>query len=137
METSLASRLSGLLYGNILHRDSDDAGYKFHFETLQEDRAALFTLVIKFFVSDEFIEKFVVNQTPNELVRNLLNCFFGAETVKPMDVSAWRGRLIHEGLDAVITALIADPRFIDKHGPTGVPRYLERSKATVQRRGAN
>ncbi len=127
MESTLASRLSGLLYGNILHRNSDDAGFKFCFEALQEDRAPLTALVVKFFVSDEFVEKFVVNQTPNELVRNLLDSFFGPGVVKPGDVSVWRAKLVHEGLDAVINGLISDSRFAEKHGPTGVPRYAERA----------
>jgi len=137
VEESLASRLSGLLYGNILHRNSDDEGYRFHFETLQKDRAALVTLVVKFFVSEEFVEKFVVNQTPNELVRNLLNSFFGPDVVTPLDVSTWRDRLVHKGFDAVVTGLINEPRFIDKHGPTGVPRYTERRAGAPQRPGAN
>jgi len=132
MEFTLASRLSGLLYGNILHRNSDDAGFKFCFETLQEDRAPLTALVVKFFVSEEFVEKFVVNQTPNELVRNLLDSFFGAGIVNPVDVSMWRTRLVHEGFDEVISGLISDSRFADKHGPTGVPRYTERTATALQ-----
>jgi len=137
VESTLASRLSGLLYGNILHRNSDDVGFKFCFETLQEDRAPLTSLVIKFFVSDEFVEKFVVNQTPNELIRNLLDSFFGAGVVKPTDVSMWRAKLVHEGLDAVIKGLINDSRFADKHGPTGVPRYTERAAGSSPHLGIN
>jgi hypothetical protein len=88
--------------------------------------------VVKFFVSDEFVEKFVANQTPNELVRNLLNSFFGAGVVKPLDVSIWRMRLIREGFDEVIKGLISDSRFADKHGPTGIPRYTERAATGLQ-----
>jgi len=132
LEESLASRLSGLLYGNILHRNSDDVGFKFCFEALQEDRAPLKGLVFKFFVSEEFVEKFVVNQTPNELVRNLLDSFFSAGVVSAVDASMWRAKLVHEGFDAVITGLIGDPRFADKHGNTGIPRYTERVAVAVQ-----
>jgi hypothetical protein len=62
----------------------------------------------------------------------LLNSFFGAGVVKAADIATWRSRLIHEGFDEVIKGLINDPRFADKHGPTGIPRYTERAATGLQ-----
>jgi hypothetical protein len=37
-------------------------------------------------------------------------------------------RLIRQGLPAVITNLVNDPRFFDRHGNLGVPRYAENAE---------
>jgi len=102
---------------------------------LVEERIPLSTLITKFFSSDEFAEKFVVNQTPNELIHNLLLSFFGTQPTATRDRGAWRSRLVHEGLDATIAALVADARFNDKHGMTGVPRYIENATQPARARG--
>jgi hypothetical protein len=41
MDTALASELSGLLYGNILHRNSDDDGFDYHFRMLKDEKFTL------------------------------------------------------------------------------------------------
>jgi hypothetical protein len=131
MEDALASRLSGLLYGNILHRDSDDDGFDYHFGLLKNNEIGLNDLIVKFFTSDEFIEKFVVNQTPNELVTNLLRSFFGPLGFKDADHSALRKTLVHAGLDEIIRKLVQDNRFAKAHSANGVPRYVEQSSVRL------
>jgi len=131
MDSALASKLSGLLYGNILHRNSDDTGFDYHYRMLKDDKFTLNDLIIKFFTSDEFTEKFVVNQTPNELVTNLLRSFFGPAGFKDQDHANLRRTLVHEGLDEVIRQLVHDKRFAKTHSANGIPRYVERSSVQL------
>jgi hypothetical protein len=74
MNYNAAQKLSGLLYGNILHRNADIDGYEFYTKNLLDDSIPLKDIVFEFYTCEEFCQKFVVNQTPNQLSRNLLTC---------------------------------------------------------------
>lgn len=58
-------------------------------------------------------------------MRNLLASFFSEDTVTLDDVGSAVARLINEGLPVLIDDLMEDPRYFDRHGHHGVPRYLE------------
>jgi hypothetical protein len=118
-----AVQITGMLYGNILHRDADQAGFDHYYALFTSGRANLKTVILEFFRSEEFSEKFVVNETPNQLAANLAHSFFRPDAVGSRDVARIRGRLIQEGLPACIAALLEDPRFRARHGARGVPRY--------------
>jgi hypothetical protein len=125
MNYNAAQKLAGLLYGNILHRNADADGYNFYMKSLSDDITPLKDIIAGFFTSEEFCQKFVVNQTPNELSRNLLASFFNLPDISATDVKSVVDSLIRQGLPAVITDLVNDPRFFDRHGNLGVPRYAE------------
>lgn len=131
MEYDLAYRLTGALYGNILNRDSDELGFNFYLEQLQTDQAPLKTVIYKFFISDEFCEKFVVNQTPNELSKYLLISFFKQQAPDLREVNRIAKLIITEGLGHAIKTLINDPQFYDGHGDFGIPEYREVDVAEV------
>jgi len=128
MNFNAAQKLAGLLYGNILHRNADPEGFDFYVRGLSEDTLALKDVVVEFYTSEEFCQKFVVNQTPNELARNLLASFFSVSDVALTDVKSVVDSLIRQGLPAVIADLVNDPRFFDRHGNLGVPRYAENAE---------
>jgi Domain of unknown function (DUF4214) len=128
MNYTAAQKLAGLLYGNILHRNADADGYDFYVKTLNDDIVSLKDLIIEFYTSEEFCQKFVVNQTPNELSRNLLASFYNGPDISANDVKSVVDSLIRQGLPAVITDLVNDPRFFDRHGNLGVPRYAENAQ---------
>jgi hypothetical protein len=129
MDHSLAERLTGLLYGNILRRNADEAGFRHYALALAGGEARLKDVVFQFFTSDEFIETFVVNQTPSELAANLLACFFSPLMVTASDLTARRSDIVQQGLGAAIRRMMDDPRYEDCHGPYGVPAYVENAIA--------
>jgi hypothetical protein len=131
MNFNAAQKLAGLLYGNILHRNADPEGFDFYTRGLNEDSLFLKDLIGEFYTSEEFCRKFVVNQTPNELARNLLASFFSVSDIALTDVRSVVDRLIRQGLPAVIADLVNDPRFFDRHGNLGVPRYAENAEIFV------
>jgi hypothetical protein len=118
-----AVQITGVLYGNILHRDADQLGFDHYYTLLTSGRTNLKAVILEFFRSEEFAEKFVVNETPNQLAANLASCFFRPDAVGSRDIATIRGKLIQEGLPACIAALLEDPRFRARHGAQGVPRY--------------
>jgi hypothetical protein len=128
MNFNAAQKLAGLLYGNILHRNADPEGFEFYTRGLNEDSLSLKDIIDEFYTSEEFCRKFVVNQTPNELARNLLASFFSVSDITLTDVRSVVDRLIRQGLPAVIADLVNDPRFFDRHGNLGVPRYAENAE---------
>jgi hypothetical protein len=125
MDHALAERLTGLLYGNILRRNADEAGFRHYALVLAREETSLKEAVFEFFTSEEFVETFVVNQTPSELAANLLACFFTPLMVTPSDLAARRGDIVRLGLGPAIRRMMDDPRYDDRHGPYGVPAYVE------------
>jgi hypothetical protein len=128
MNYNAAQKLAGMLYGNILHRNADADGYDFYVKNLSDDTLPLNDIIVEFYTCEEFCRKFVVNQTPNELSRNLLASFFNLSDITLTDVKTITDSLIRQGLPAVITDLVHDPRFFDRHGNLGVPRYAENAQ---------
>jgi hypothetical protein len=128
MNYNAAQKLSGLLYGNILHRNADADGYEFYVKNLLDDTNSLSDIIVEFYTCEEFCQKFVVNQTPNELSRNLLASFYNISDIALTDVKIVTDSLIRQGLPAVVTDLVNDPRFFDRHGNLGVPRYAENAQ---------
>ncbi len=126
MDGKEANTITGLLYGNLLHRDADKEGFTYYYNALTSKKMTLKKAIYEFICSDEFLEKFIVNQSPNELAKHMLNSLFGSRSVKAGEQKKIAQDLIRRGVPAVIDQLIADVRFDDQHGEFGVPKYVER-----------
>jgi len=126
MDGKEANTITGLLYGNLLQRDADKDGFSYYYGALTSKKMTLKKAVCEFLCSNEFMEKFIVNQTPNELAKHLLNCLFGARSVKAGEQKGVSQELIRRGFPSVVEQLIADVRFENQHGEFGVPKYVER-----------
>lgn len=120
-----AVRITGMLYGNILHRNADDAGFNYYFNELLTDSMTTKDAIKDFFCSGEFIETFVVNQTPNELARNLLGSLYNPSASTDQEVKSLALDLVRTDFQSVVLGLIEDVRFFDRNGLAGVPRYVE------------
>jgi len=133
MDYNLAARLAGRLFGDILYRDADKAGFAHYLDALSTDQLSLDDAIREFYTSDEFVREFVLNETPNELARKLICTFL--DTADPSvrsaeSISAVLNQLVHSGLDSVIRSLIQDPRFRDHYGFSTVPRYVTKHDFT-------
>jgi len=116
--------MAGLLYGNILFRDADNEGYDYYFKALQQGAAPVKFYVGEFFTSQEFIYKFVINETPNQLVRNLICTFFSQKVAAADWVEEPLTVLIDKGYKQLIQYFISDKRYDDRHGSQSIPRYV-------------
>ena len=97
-----ASRIAGLLYGNVLHRNADPEGYNHYYNVILNNEQALSELIYNFYTCDEFVSSFVVSETPNELARNLLSTFFDVELAEINWVAEPLELLVKHGLPAAI-----------------------------------
>lgn len=66
-----AAEKAGLLYGSLLGRIADKAGYDFIVDQLNTGKVSVKNIVTTMLTSDEFREKFIMNNTPNETARAL------------------------------------------------------------------
>jgi hypothetical protein len=119
-----AARMAGQLYGNILFRDADSGGYDYYLNALQQGSAPVKEHVREFFTSQEFIHKFVINETPNQLIRNLICTFFSQKVAAPDWVEEPLTILIDKGYKEAIRYFISDKRYDDRHGLQSIPRYV-------------
>ena len=79
--------------------------------------------ICEFFTSNEFVDKFAANQTPDQLSRRLLAGFIGSGRFTDPDVKLIRTTLIRHGIGQTVYTLMNDARFLELHGVMGVPRY--------------
>src|SRR5579875_2853196 len=97
-----ASKVAGDLYGNLLQRDSDPDGFAHALEGLTSGALTTRRLVQAICTSEEFREKHVMNQTPNELARLILTCLLHEQRPAPAHIKATAMRLVEEDWRAVI-----------------------------------
>jgi hypothetical protein len=116
-----ACRVAGELYGNIFGRDSDEIGYKFTINQLTSGYESLQEIVRRFCTSDEFREKYVMNQTPNELARRLLLRFSRRKRATPETIKALAVDLLERDWRVVIEQMINDDDYLEIYGTDRIP----------------
>lgn len=117
-----ACRIAGQLYGNLLARASDEAGFQHAVEHLTEGRP-LRRLVYEFAVSDEFREKFVMNQTANELAKRLIVRFWKNARPDPRAIKELAVDILEGDWREAISRVIEDERYTKAHGEDRVPLW--------------
>lgn len=86
MSFPLASKIAGQLYGSILQRDSDREGYDWCVENLMGGTLSVRDIVRELCKSEEYREKFLMNDTPNEVARKFRKKFFGEANPTPESI---------------------------------------------------
>ena len=93
-----ACTIAGELYGNVLARNSDDAGYKHTVNQLNSGDESVREIVRRFCTSEEFREKYIMNQTPNELAKRLLSRLGRDRRPDPQAIKVLAVSLVEKGL---------------------------------------
>jgi hypothetical protein len=115
--------VAGELYGNLLARNSDEAGYKFNVNQLVRGHESVRTIVLRFCTSEEFREKYVMNQTPNELARRFLLRFAMNKRPSPEEIKALAIALLERDWRRVIEDIIMGDGYADAYGDDRVPLW--------------
>lgn len=118
-----ASRIAGDLYGRLLQRDSDPDGFAHALDGLTNGTLTARHLVQAICISEEFREKHVMNQTPNELARLILTCLLHERRPAPARIKTLAVRLVEQDWRAVIAEAIACDAYARAYGEDGVPRW--------------
>jgi hypothetical protein len=118
-----ACRLAGELYGNILARNSDPVGFNFTVDQLNSGRESVRDVVKRFLTSEEFREKFVMNQTPNELAQKLLSQLCRKRRLSPQEIKAVAVALTERDWRGVVEELVNGASYSETHGEDHVPLW--------------
>jgi hypothetical protein len=115
--------ITGELYGNLFARNSDEPGYKYNLNQLLQGAESVRDIVIRFCASEEFCEKYVMNQTPNELARRLLLRFAMNRRPSPEEIKALAICLIERDWRSVVEEVIRSDRYTEAYGDDRVPLW--------------
>jgi hypothetical protein len=116
-----ACKSAGLLYGNLLQRDSDGDGYAYAVGVMADNDCTVRTLVREICLSEEFREKHVMNQTSNELARRLMINLLGDRRPDVRRVKLLAVQLLERDWRLVVAELIDSDLYTTAFGDDTVP----------------
>lgn len=116
-----AVSLAGILYGNILGRAADKAGFDAIVEELNSGSESVRNIVQKLMTSEEFREKFLMNNTPNELSKQLRLYLFKELRPKPEAIKEIAIALLEDDWRNVIQNMIASDAYSKAFGEEKIP----------------
>ena len=116
-----ASRIAGSLYGVLLLRNSDPEGYEWCVDQLVNGSSSVRDLVKKFCTSDEYREKHLMNQTPNEFARLLCERFWGKGKSTPENIKELAVMLLEDDWRQAVKYVIDSDHYGRLLGDDKVP----------------
>lgn len=115
--------VAGELYGSLFARNSDEDGYAYNLGQLLHGYESVRDIVIRFCTSEEFREKFVINQSPNELARRLLLRFAMIKRPSPEQIKALAIALLERDWRDVVAEVIMSDGYSEAYGDDRVPLW--------------
>jgi hypothetical protein len=119
---NMACKVAGQLYGSILQRNSDPEGFGWCVENLAAGTLSVRDIVRELCKSEEFREKFLMNDSPNEIARKLRKKLLGELNPSAEDIKETAVLLLEYDWRDVIDHLIDSYEYEQKHGNDVVPR---------------
>jgi hypothetical protein len=116
-----ACKSAGLLYGNLLMRDSDNDGYAYAVGQIMDEGFKVRSLVREICLSEEFREKHVMNQSSNELARRLMINLLGDRRPDVRRVKLLAVQLLERDWRMVVGELIDSDLYTTAFGDDVVP----------------
>ncbi len=107
----------------MLARNSDEDGYDYNVSQLLHGYETVRDIVIRFCASEEFREKFVMNQSPNELARRLLLRFAMIKRPSPEQIKALAIALLERDWRDVVEEVIMSDGYSEAYGDDRVPLW--------------
>jgi len=115
--------IAGELYGSLFARNSDEGGYSYNLNQLLQGNESVRDIVVRFCSSEEFREKFVMNQSPNELARRLLLRFAMIKRPSPEQIKDLAIALMERDWREVVTEVIMSDGYGEAYGDDVVPLW--------------
>ncbi|MDV6344904.1 DUF4214 domain-containing protein [Nitrosomonas sp. Is37] len=116
-----AAEKAGQLYGNLLGRVADKSGYDFVVSQLNTGESSIKNIVINMLTSDEFREKFVINNTPNELAKLLHIVLLKELRPRPEAIKNTAINLLEDDWRRVIINMIQSEAYSKAFGEEKIP----------------
>jgi hypothetical protein len=115
-----AVRLAGELYGRILNRNSDEAGFAYILDSLKEGKKSVRQHALELIESDEFRTSFVANSNGRAVVEVLHRILLGRPIAEP-GVAAELQAYARLGLKGYAERLTKSGDYAARYGEDGVP----------------
>lgn len=122
MTFNQACKIAGQLYGSLLQRDSDQAGFDWCVENLTNGTLSVRGLIKAICKSEEYREKFLMNEAPNEVAKKWRKKFLGEATPNKEAIKRMAVSLLESDWRVMMDALFDSEEYLAKHGEDGVPR---------------
>ena len=116
-----AAEQAGLLFGSLLGRSADKVGYDFIVDQLNTGKSSARGIVKAMLTSDEFREKFIMNNTPNELAKALRIALLKEIRPKPDAIKETAVAFLENDWRNVIVDLIASDAYEKAFGEEKIP----------------
>jgi len=130
-----ACQVAGELYGRILGRDADKDGFEFAVDRLMTGTFTPRDLVRHMCMSEEFREKFLMNQTMNEFARLVLIRLNGDRGASPPSIKALAVAFLEKDWRVVLRSVIDGNGYTRCYSDDGVPQWVpDRSSDARQTR---
>jgi hypothetical protein len=118
-----AAQLAGQLFGLILDREADKAGYDYVLDCLQSGTKPVRDIVLEFISSDEFITRFVIDSTPAAAVALIHALLLGEKPDDGMEPMEACRQFIRLGLQRYAQGILMSEDYERDVGPDRVPPY--------------
>ena len=128
-----ACQIAGELYGRILGRNADKDGFDFVVDRLVTGMSSPRDLVRQMVMSDEFREKFVMNQTANELARQVLLKFSGDRNLTPEGVKSLAIAFLERDWRVVIRDVVNGNGYMRAYSDNQVPDWMEEKTSPMRK----
>jgi hypothetical protein len=118
-----AARLAGEVFGKILDREADPAGYEYVLDCLESGKKTLRQIVIEFISSDEFIERFAADSSPAQTASLINRLLLGRDLVNAEELRQARCELVRQGLRKYAEGLAKSPEYQSQFASNTVPAF--------------
>lgn len=122
MTFNQASKIAGQLYGSLLMRDSDPEGFDWCVDNLSNGDMSVREIIKEICKSEEYREKLLMNDTPNEIARKWRKKFLGESTPNKEAIKRTAIALLENDWRDAVDELFDSDEYIAKHGDDGLPR---------------
>jgi hypothetical protein len=116
-----AVSLAGTLYGNLLGRAADKEGFDSVVDELNSGARSVRDFVAMLLTSEEFREKFLMNNTPNEAAKQLRMALLREVRPSPAVIKTTAVDLLETDWRAVVAQMIASDAYGKAFGESKIP----------------
>lgn len=116
-----AVRIAGDLYGNLLGREADKAGFDSIVDALNSGSKTPKDCVLEMLQSEEFREVFLMNNTPNEAAKVLRTSLLKELRPTPSNIKEMAIKLLEADWRNVISEVLEDPKYKKAFGDFKIP----------------
>jgi hypothetical protein len=125
-----AVTLAGRVFGKILDREADKDGYDYVLYCFESGRKSVRDIVFEFISSEEFINRFVLGKSPEDIVDLIYRLLLGRAPADEESLKHAQNRFVRMGLRKFVARVMSSPEYLEDVGQDEVPEWGHTPDAT-------